>query len=128
MKRKAVQFERIIIVVAMFMFVFTALTGAQTKREERIHRRAERVVVKTPVRYNEVIVKDRHYYFRSGAFYERRANVYAVVPAPIGAKITILPAGYRIIHLHRKRFYFFAGVYYKYIPREKVFVVIEKPL
>jgi Ni/Co efflux regulator RcnB len=96
------------------------------ERHDMDHGRKERVVVRHDD-YREVVVKDRHYFYRGGAFYDRGPGGYVVVTAPIGARITVLPGGYRVIRHHRVRYYFFGGIYYKFVPSEHVYMVVSAP-
>ncbi len=97
-------------------------------QERREHRERERVVVKHNDAYKEVIVKEKHYFFRKGIFYERGPNGYVIVTAPIGAGIDVLPIGCKIIRVRKVKYYFFGGVYYRFFPRKNIYVVVEKPL
>jgi len=95
-------------------------------RHDMNHGRKEKVIVRHDD-YREVIVDDRHVFYRGGAFYDRGPNGYVVVTAPVGARIDVLPVGYKVIRHNRAKFYVFRGIYYKFIPREKIYVVVNAP-
>jgi hypothetical protein len=46
---------------------------------------------------------------------------------PIGARIRVLPAGYYSFWLGGLEYFTIGGVYYRYIPGEQIYVVVEKP-
>jgi hypothetical protein len=135
MKMTAFKIEWIILLSAAILFFIPLTNYAQDHghdkdehhdRHDMNHGRKERVVVRHDD-YREVIVNDRHVFYRGGAFYDRGPNGYVVVTAPIGARINVLPVGYKVIRHHRARFYVFGGIYYKFIPRERVYVVVNAP-
>jgi Family of unknown function (DUF6515) len=90
------------------------------------HKVRKEVVVKKEDSYREVVVKDKHYFYRDGYYYDKRPTGYVKVVAPIGARITILPHGYKVVRMHKIRYYVFGGIYYRYYPREKVYVVVKE--
>lgn len=90
------------------------------------HGRKGKVVVRHDD-YREVIVNNRHVFYHGGAFYEKGPRGYVSVAAPIGARIAVLPGGYKVIRRHSARFYLFGGIYYKFIPNEHVYVVVSAP-
>lgn len=118
------KYSWIILSAAVSLLIITSNNSAQ---DRRIPRERRRIVVKTHNNYDEIIVKEKHYYFRHGVFYEKGTKGYVVVTAPVGARIAVLPSGYRIIHRRRVTFYLYGGVYYQFIPREKIYVVVRKP-
>lgn len=122
---KMTKFGWIIFLGAILLLNICSSSFAQ---ERRVPREKRRVEVKTHNNCNEIIVKERHYFFRSGIFYEKGSKGYIGVTAPVGARINVLPLGYKIIRRKRATFYFFGGAYYRFIPREKIYVVVEKPL
>ena len=50
-----------------------------------------------------------------------------MVPAPIGARVRVLPFGFATFNIGLVPYYYFGGVYYRYIPDEDVYVVVQKP-
>jgi Family of unknown function (DUF6515) len=106
-------------IVVILMFVLTANINAQQVKKE--------IIVKKNGNYKEIIVKNRHYFYREGYFYENGPKGYVKVVAPIDARITLLPMGYKVVRVHRVRYYLFDGVYYRYFPHEKVYVVVAAP-
>ncbi len=114
------------LVITLVFGLDSGLSSAQTKRELREHRRKEVTVKKSTV-YTKILVNKRSYYYRAGSFYEIRDKKYAVVSAPLGARIAVLPAGYKIIRRGRIRYYIYNDIYYRYIPRSKVYVVVKNP-
>ena len=129
MKNRINNLITVTIFMAALLFILPSNTNAQEReyRRGKVKDRRERIV-KHNVEYKEVIVKKRHYFFREGYFYERGRKGYVKVVAPIGARITLLPHGYKIVRVHRVKYYVFGGVYYRFYPREKVYVVVKTPL
>ncbi len=139
----------VLFLAAAVMFLMTANINAQERKHNKKRVVKKEVIVKHPVRhkeivrhpvkhrevvvrktenYREVIVKNRHYFYRDGYFYNRGHEGYVKVVAPLGARISMLPHGYKIVRVHRKRYYLFGGIYYRFIPRERVYVVVKTPL
>jgi len=129
MKNRANNLIAWIFFLTAFLFMLPSNTNAQDREvhRERVKDRRERIV-KRNIEYKEVVVKKRHYFYREGYFYDRGSKGYVKVVAPIGARITLLPHGYKIVRVHRLRYYLFGGVYYRFYPREKVYVVVKAPL
>jgi hypothetical protein len=91
------------------------------------HGKRDRAVARHNDDYREVVVKDRHFFYRGGAFYERGPNGYVIATAPIGARIDVLPGGYTVIRHHGLRYFLFGGIYYKFLPHERAYVVVSAP-
>ncbi len=79
-----------------------------------------------PAGYKVVKVNHRSYYYRGGAFYDRRPYGYALVRAPFGARITQLPAGYLTLGLGPSRYFYFSGTWY--LQRNRQYEVVEAPV
>ena len=111
------------------LLVLPSSASAQNRKyhRERVKDRRERIV-KRNVEYREVVVKKKHYFYCEGYFYDRGPKGYVKVVAPIGARIALLPHGYKIVRFHRIKYYVFGGVYYRFYPREKVYIVVKTPL
>ena len=129
MKKRRRGFIAVVFFLTTFLFLLPNSINAQSRKfhKERTKVRRERVV-KHKVVYKEVIVKKNHYFYREGYFYNKGPKGYIKVVAPIGARITLLPHGYKIVRVHRVKYYVFGGVYYRFYPREKVYVVVKTPL
>ncbi len=129
MKNRASILVAGIFFITAFLFMLPSNTNAQDREvhRERVKDRRERVV-KRNIEYKDIVVEKRHYFYREGYFYDRGPKGYVKVVAPIGARITLLPHGYKIVRIHRLRYYLFGGVYYRFYPREKVYVVVKAPL
>jgi hypothetical protein len=134
MKKTASKLNFVILLITAILMV-VPLSYAQEhghdRDEHRDHRdrdhgRRERVVEHHD-NYRDVVVRDRHFFYRGGVFYDRGPRGYVVVTAPIGARVDVLPRGYRIIRHNRLRYYLFGGIYYRFLPRERVYVVVNAP-
>jgi hypothetical protein len=54
------------------------------------------------------------YYYSEGVFYQRRANTYIVVPAPVGAVVTTVPTAAQVIVVDGVPYYTVNNVTYMY--------------
>ena len=131
MKKTVVRIGGICVITAALLLSLSSSIYAQTR--EQVHRRdrirdRKVVVVNRERDYREIVVERKHYFYRDGYFYDRRPEGFIKVVAPLGARITLLPHGYRIVHVRRVKYYFFGGIYYRFLPRERVFVVVKAPL
>lgn len=127
MKNRASLISGFSLLIAALLITLSVNLNAQ----ERVHKNVKvkkEVVVKHNNEYREIVVKDRHCFYRGGYFYDRGSNGYVKITAPMGARINILPRGYKVVRVHRLRYYLFGDVYYRFLPREKVYVVVEAPL
>ncbi|HEX2867039.1 MAG TPA: DUF6515 family protein [Ignavibacteriales bacterium] len=118
MKTKLFKFNIMVLFVFTILFIMNVNVEAQHRRVVIKHDRGT---------YREVVVKDRHYFYRDGYFFDRGPRGYTRVVAPIGARVVFLPRGYEIVRIGRERYYVFGGVYYRYLPREKVYIIVERP-
>jgi Family of unknown function (DUF6515) len=118
MKRRLSFFAGLTNIILIMIFAFTGTISAQKKV----------VVVKHGHEYKEIVVKERHYFYKDGFFYDKHPEGYVKIVAPIGARITVLPSGYKIVRAHRIRYYVFGGIYYRYLPRERIYEVVKAPL
>ena len=126
MKKKIFRFTGLI---AVFLLAFVVLANAQRRddsRDDRRHEKEKRIEARHDD-YRDISVRDRHYFYREGNFYDKRHEGYVKIAAPIGARIDVLPHGYRMVKIHRANYYKFGGVYYKFLQREKVYEVVEFP-
>ena len=80
-----------------------------------------------PARYHAMTVASQTYYYADGVYLIRRGNEYVVVSAPLGARLTVLPYGFRSFWIGPRRFFAFNSIYYVYEAGTKEYVVVEKP-
>jgi len=78
-------------------------------------------VVKTH-KPKRVVYKNVSYYRNKGVWYIKKRNKYVVVKAPIGARITTLPIGYKKIRIKGVTYYRYKGVFYKRTGRKFIIV------
>ncbi len=50
-----------------------------------------------------------------------------MIPAPIGARVGVLPYGFVAFSVGAVPYYYYGGVYYQYIPDDNVYEVVQKP-
>ncbi len=102
--------------------------GLYKKEERSVHKdKAIGVERDSKVVYRRVRYNDRDYFFRGGRFYEFRNQAYFAVTPPIGIRITYLPSGYKVVYHKRLRYYFFGGIYYRFSPAVRMYVVVNSP-
>jgi len=114
-------------IVAVLLLVLTVNINAQG-HDQKGHGKQKKNDVVRKDNYRDVSVKDKHYYYREGYFYDKRADGYSKIDAPIDARITELPHGYKTMHYHKAKYYSFGGIYYKFSPSERVYVVVRAPM
>ena len=125
MKNKLFKLSGFSFIVAILLLVLTVNINAQYHKGQEKQKKSN-VVGKD--NYRDVSVKDKHYFYREGYFYDKRADGYSKIDAPIDARITMLPHGYKTMRYHKAKYYSFGGIYYKFSPSEKVYVVVRAPM
>jgi hypothetical protein len=80
-----------------------------------------------PGNHYAVMVHGQRYFYSDGYFYRPYRRGYMLTPAPLGARINVLPFGFLTLRVGTIPYYYFGGVYYQYIPDENVYVVVQKP-
>jgi hypothetical protein len=125
MKNKLFSLSGFSFIVAVLLLSLTVNINAQDHKGQEKQKKSN-VVGKD--NYKDVSVRDKHYYYREGSFYDKRDNGYSKIDAPIDARISALPHGYKTIRSHKTKYYSFGGIYYKFSPSEKVYVVVKAPL
>jgi len=127
MKNKLFQLSSFSFIISVLFLVLTVNINAQDHNQNGQEKHKKNEVVGKD-NYRDVSVKDKHYYYREGSFYDKRDNGYSKVEAPIDARITELPHGYKTMRYHKAKYYSFGGIYYKFSPSEKVYVVVHAPI
>jgi len=126
MKNKLFQISSFSFIVSVLLFVLMVNINAQDHNQKGQERYKKKEVVGKD-NYRDISVKDKHYFYREGSFYDKRDNGYSKVEAPIDARITELPHGYKTKRYHKEKYYSFGGIYYKFSPSEKVYIVVHAP-
>jgi len=143
MKNKLFKLSRILFMAGAVLFFLSMTNNAQDRGHggdahqdhaakhdvvHHAHRGKVRVAPRHDDAYRDVVVNNRHFFYRGGSFYERGPNGYVIATAPIGARIDVLPGGYRVIRRHGARFFLFGGIYYQFDPVTHVYIVVNAPL
>lgn len=89
--------------------------------------RREHVIKNLPRERTRIVVGGREYFYSAGVFYRTGPQGYITVGAPFGARIGILPPGYRAVRFGRAPFFVYLGTYYRYDPAARVYVVVPPP-
>jgi len=121
-----------ILVAASAAVLLLAATGAAEARLSRRTPSAVRFERRGPVKalpsgHVTLRVGSFNCYYHAGVFYRKGAAGYAVIGAPLGARVRALPAGYRVVHLGTVPYYYYYGTYYVYEPAFREYVVVEAP-
>lgn len=65
------------------------------------------------------------YFFLEGIFYREVPTGYIVTPAPIGARIPVLPPAAALVTIGGKPYYTYSGIYYQRM--KEGYVVVQQP-
>jgi len=126
MKNKLFQLSGFSFIVSVLLFALMLNINAQDNNKKGQEKQKKNEVVGNDY-YKDVSVKLKHYFYHEGSFYDRGANGYEKIPAPIDARISELPNGFKTIRVHKVVYYSFGGVYFKFLPSEKMYVVVRAP-
>jgi hypothetical protein len=74
----------------------------------------------------KIVLGGKPYFYHRGSFYRKRFIHYVVVPAPVGAVVQEIPAGYRSIVINGVNYLNYDGVYYKSGPTG--YTVVSLPI
>lgn len=87
----------------------------------------DRVVKVLPPRNRPLTVRGKRYFYRRGVFYRPSGPGLVVIPAPIGAIVSVLPPGYVTLYIGTVP-YFYANLTYYLWDRDAIgYRVVEKP-
>lgn len=117
-------------VVALLSCLTLAPTAnAQRRRVYGERGRSPHMVIAPvrPLHPHPLIVGGRRYFYDGGYYYRGGRRGYVMVPAPLGARMRVLPYGFLRFRVGPVPYYYFGGVYYQYIPDDNVYVVVQKP-
>jgi hypothetical protein len=102
------------------------------RRDERLERYIKfRIGVRLlslPARYSRVMIGTSVYYYSDGVYFVGEKGAYVVVVAPIGARVGLLPYGFRSIYLGSRRYFHVNSTYYIYAPATRDYVVVKAPV
>lgn len=78
---------------------------------------------------NHVVIPYRgdRYYFQGGVWYRPSGPRFVVVTPPLGLTVSILPPLYTTLWVGGAPYYYADGVYYRWRPVERHYVVVEPP-
>jgi len=88
-----------------------------------VHRQLR--VNQLPRTHHRVTYRGTPYYFWGGHFYRQSGGLYVGITAPIGAVVPVLPGGFITVGTGPRRYYYYAGVYYR--PAQQGYTVVEQP-
>jgi hypothetical protein len=73
-----------------------------------------------------IAVNNQQYQYDNGVYYASATGGYKVVPAPIGATISVLPSGYSNVQASGASYYYYGGDYY--IRNNDAYQVVAPPV
>ncbi|WP_319547843.1 DUF6515 family protein [Desulfogranum marinum] len=74
---------------------------------------------------NTIMFGKLTYFFVDGIFYTKKPTGYVVAPAPIGAKIPVLPPAAVIVNIDGRPYYTYSGTFYQQVPGG--YIVVKQP-
>lgn len=81
-----------------------------------------------PDRHQRIKVRSRDYYYHQGIFYRPASSgAYVVVRAPLGARVSHLPAGYISFYIGPRHYFYANFTYYLWDQRAGQYVTVEEP-
>ncbi len=116
-----------LLIACIFFLLSTNALSAQRGRGHRVHQRPSVRINHLPAGHVRISINNHPHYYHNGIFYRAHSSGFVVTRAPLGARIKVLPIGYATIHIGPIPYYYYYGTYYRYIPEEKVYVVVESP-
>ena len=125
--RRISSFVLIVSLICIGLSAVTTTAQAQRRRGVVRVRRHAAVIVTLPRERTKVRVGGREFYYSRGVFYRTGPRGYITVPAPIGARIRVLPDGYSTVTIAGGPLFAYYGTYYRYDPVDKSYVVVNPP-
>ncbi len=61
-----------------------------------------------------ISVSNQNYYYNQGVYYTQSTSGYVVVPAPVGASVTVLPSDYTLVVVGSSTYYYYAEHFIQY--------------
>ncbi len=127
MNQPAVKNKLVILLAVIFLLGSIDSLAAQRGRVS-VHRdRSVARIPHLPAGHNQIMVNQHPYFYFNGIFYQTGPGGFFVTRAPLGARISILPFGYATLQIGTVPYYYYYGTYYRYLPEEKVYLVVEPP-
>jgi hypothetical protein len=84
-------------------------------------------VRKLPRGYRMFRHRHERYFFSDGTWYRPGVNGFIVVTPPIGLTLSLLPPYYTTIWANGVPYYYADGVYYRWLPEDRAYVVSTPP-
>lgn len=129
MKASQAYGHRIAVLSAALMLAsfFLSSEASAQRRHVIVNRGRDVRVLNLPRNHYPVFVGGRNYFYSDGFFYRGGRRGYMMVPAPIGARIRVLPVGFVSFRIGPLAYCYCDGAYYQFIPDENVYSVVQKP-
>ncbi len=78
--------------------------------------------------YVNIKIRGVGFRFHKGVWYKPKGNRFVVVPAPFGARVNILPVGYKKLVIRSRPYYYYFGTYYIKAKGIDEYLVVEGPV
>lgn len=85
-----------------------------------------RISIRLPIGFFSIVIGGEKYYYHAGVYYRHEPYGYVIVPAPIGARVAVLPFDRQIVYMSGVKYYFYNGTYY--IPIATGYEVVPPPV
>lgn len=85
------------------------------------------IVDRLPPGHIVVPYRSERYHFHGGVWYRPSGSRFVVVAPPIGLSVSILPPFYTTLWVGGAPYFYADGVYYRWRPAERHYVVVEPP-
>jgi hypothetical protein len=118
---------RVWFIIIEGILLFTGSSGdALAQRQQRKFERTREPQVRLSGE-TRMVVKGQEYFYSGGRYYRRGGRGYAVVGAPIGARLRVLPVGFVTVRYGRVPLFLSFGTYYRFDPYDRAYVVVAPP-
>ncbi len=129
MKTKQFHFFSLIVLLAAALIssLFIPSEASAQRRRVYVERGRDVRVMSLPREHYPVYVGGHGYYYSGGFFYRGGRRGYVITPAPIGARVRMLPVGFVSFRIGPLAYYYYGDTYYQYLPDQNDYVVVQKP-
>ncbi len=124
----------ILALLAGFLAAGTPNGTAQGHRKpQEVHRQQEypgprfqkKMIRQLPRGYTKAAFEGKTFFHRDGIFYRLTPGGYVAITGPAGYRVNRIPALAVKVRIGPAYFYYYYGTYYRYIPEERVYVVVD---
>ncbi len=124
----------ILALLAGFLAVGTPDVTAQGHRKPQVVQRHQehpgprfqkKMIRQLPRGYTKAAFGGKMFFHRDGIFYRPTPGGYVAITGPVGYRVNRIPALAVKVRIGPVEFYYHYGTYYRYVPEERVYVVVN---